>query len=158
MLLCPTQDGQAIPLTTLHHPDTASESDRLRRLGAGVVTDSFGEARWMGALANTRALGDGSFKAAGVTAEPELLSQVIRGTSYSHITMISDGISSVMSDQEVLDLARGCDHPKEAAKKILEFAETLGVEDNATVVVVPLKGWGKSEYQYEEGGSLQVVS
>lgn len=142
ILLCPTADGKAIPLTTLHHPDALSESERLRRLGAGVVTDSFGEARWMGTLANTRALGDGEFKAAGVTAEPELLSQVIRSDNYSHITLFSDGISSVMSDQEVLDLARGCAHPQDAAKKILNFAEELGVDDNATVLVVPLKGWG----------------
>ncbi|CAO1634303.1 unnamed protein product [Jaminaea pallidilutea] len=143
MLLCPTADGKCIPLTTHHHPDTLSESERLRRLGAGVVTDSFGEARWMGALANTRALGDGEFKAAGVTSEPELLSQVIRSDNYSHVTLFSDGISSMMSDQEVVDLARGCKHPQEAAKKILDFAEELGVADNATVLVVPLKGWGK---------------
>ncbi|CAO1635306.1 unnamed protein product [Parajaminaea phylloscopi] len=143
MLLCPTADGKAIPLTSYHHPDALSESERLRRLGAGVITDSFGEARWMGALANTRALGDGEFKAAGVTAEPELLSQVIRSDNYSHVTLFSDGISSVMSDQEVVDLARGCTHPQEAAKKILNFAEELGVEDNTTVLVVPLKGWSK---------------
>lgn len=124
-LLCPTVDGQAIPLTTHHHPDAPSESERLRRLGAGVVTDSFGEARWMGALANTRALGDGQFKAAGVTAEPEVLSQVIRGEKYSHVTLFSDGISSVMSDQEVVDLARGAGHPQEAARRILKFAEEL---------------------------------
>lgn len=145
MLLCPTADGKAIPLTKYHHPDSLSESERLRRLGAGVITDSFGEARWMGALANTRAIGDGEFKAAGVTAEPEVLSQVIRSENYSHVTLFSDGISSVMSDQEVVDLARGCRHPQEAAQRILTFAEELGVEDNATVVVVPLKGWAKSE-------------
>jgi protein phosphatase PTC6 len=104
----------------------------------------------MGALANTRALGDGEFKAAGVTPEPEMLSQVIRSDRYSHVTMFSDGISSVMSDQEVVDLARGCAHPQEAAKKILDFAEQLGVEDNATVLVVPLKGWGKSESRCRE--------
>lgn len=138
----PTSDGQAIPLTTHHHADTPSESDRLRRLGAGVITDSFGESRWMGALANTRALGDGNFKSFGVTAEPEIVSQVIKSEMYSCAVMFSDGINEVMSDQEAVDLVRGAKHPNEAAKRILDFAEELGVEDNATVLVVPLKGWG----------------
>lgn len=45
-----------------HHPDDRSESERLRKMGAGMITDSFGEARWMGALANTRAFGDSKYK------------------------------------------------------------------------------------------------
>ena len=34
----------------------------MRKLGAGMDTDSFGEARWMGALANTRSFGDSMYK------------------------------------------------------------------------------------------------
>lgn len=142
LLLVPTSDGQAIPLTTNHHPDTPTESDRLRRLGAGVITDSFGESRWMGALANTRALGDGNFKSFGVTAEPEIVSQVVKSDMYACAVIFSDGITEVMSDQEAVDLVRGAKHPNDAAKRILAFAEELGVEDNATVIVAPLKGWG----------------
>jgi protein phosphatase PTC6 len=47
MLLCPVSDGRAIPLTNYHHPDDRAEAERLRKVGAGLITDSFGEARWM---------------------------------------------------------------------------------------------------------------
>lgn len=57
--------------------------------------------------------------------------------------MLSDGISSVVSDDEVSDLARGAQTPQEAAKRILRFAEEMGSEDNLTALVVPLAGWGK---------------
>lgn len=153
LLLVPKSDGQAIPLTSKHHPDTSSESDRLRKLGAGIITDSFGESRWMGALANTRAFGDGKFKSFGVTSEPEIISQVIKSELYSCLILFSDGINEVMSDQEVIDLIRYSNHPQMASKEILKFAEELGVEDNATVTIVPLKGWGQSEYLPNSGRS-----
>lgn len=47
MLLCATEGGSAHPLTETHHADARGEAARLRRLGAGLVTDSFGEARWV---------------------------------------------------------------------------------------------------------------
>lgn len=49
----------------------------------------------------------------------------------------------MLSDNEVVDLARNAPDPKTAAQRILSFAEELGGEDNATVIVVPLAGWGK---------------
>lgn len=107
MLLCPVSDGRAIPLTNYHHPDDRSEAERLRKVGAGLITDSFGEARWMGALANTRAFGDSQFKKAGVTSEPEVITQVIKGDDFAFIIAFSDGIGGVVSDQEVVDLCRG---------------------------------------------------
>lgn len=47
MLLCATEGGVAQPLTETHHADARGEAARLRRLGAGLVTDSFGEARFV---------------------------------------------------------------------------------------------------------------
>ena len=42
-------------MTENHHVDTRVEAARLRRMmGSGQSMDSFGEIRWMGALANTR--------------------------------------------------------------------------------------------------------
>ncbi|KAJ1018113.1 hypothetical protein NDA16_004980 [Ustilago loliicola] len=143
VLLCAAKDGKAIPLTTYHHPDDQSESERLRKMGAGMITDSFGEARWMGALANTRAFGDSRFKKVGITVEPEIFSQVIRGSDYGFLIAFSDGVGGVMSDQEVVDLCRNARHPSQAAQSVLTFAEELGAQDNCTVMVIPLKGWGK---------------
>lgn len=143
MLLCPVSDGRAIPLTNYHHPDDRAEAERLRKVGAGLITDSFGEARWMGALANTRAFGDSQFKKAGVTSEPEIITQILKGDDFAFIIAFSDGIGGVVSDQEVVDLCRGASHPHEAAKAVLRYAEALGSDDNATVMCIPLRGWGK---------------
>lgn len=97
----------------------------------------------MGALANTRAFGDSSYKKAGVTAEPEVITQVLKGDEYAFIIGFSDGVGEKVSDQEIVDLCREAAHPSDAAKAVLAFAEELGAEDNGTVLVVPLKGWGK---------------
>lgn len=42
-----------------------------------------------------------------------------------------------------MDLARDAPDPRTAAKRILDFSQELGGEDNATAIVVPLAGWGK---------------
>ncbi|THH33537.1 hypothetical protein EUX98_g638 [Antrodiella citrinella] len=144
VLLSATHDGKVVPMTEHHHPDARVEAVRLRRMmGSGLITDSFGEVRWMGALANTRSLGDLKYKPLGVTPEPDVRTMLLEGTCYSHITLISDGISSVVSDDEMSDLARDARTPHEAAKRILSFAQDMGSEDNLTALVVPLSGWGK---------------
>ena len=42
-----------------------------------------------------------------------------------------------------MDLARNVSDPQQAASAIISFAEELGSEDNATVIVVPLAGWSR---------------
>jgi protein phosphatase PTC6 len=82
---------------------------------------------------------------------------------------VSDGVSSVVSDEEVVDLARNALDPKTAAERILAFADELGGgEDNATAIVVPLAGWGKiqgpdktkalREYRQRQAGSFTPMS
>ena len=56
---------------------------------------------------------------------------------------VSDGVSSILSDGEVVDLARNAPDPRSAAERILAFSQELGGDDNATAIVVPLAGWGK---------------
>jgi protein phosphatase PTC6 len=51
----------------------------------------------------------------------------------------------MLSDQEVVDMSRRASSPGVAAQRILSFSEELGGSDNATVIVVPLKGWGKTQ-------------
>jgi protein phosphatase PTC6 len=65
------------------------------------------------------------------------------GPDYSHITLVSDGVSSLVSDDEISDLARGAKTPKQAADRIVSFASELASQDNLTAIVVPLAGWGK---------------
>jgi protein phosphatase PTC6 len=57
------------------------------------------------------------------------------------MVFVSDGITSILSNEEIVDLARDAPDPQKAAQAILSFAEELGSEDNATVIVVPLAGW-----------------
>ncbi|KAG7099115.1 hypothetical protein E1B28_000988 [Marasmius oreades] len=80
VLLCSTDGGKVVPMTENHHADSRVESIRLRRMmGSALITDSFGESRWMGALANTRGLGDLRFKKFGVTPEPEVRTKLLKG-------------------------------------------------------------------------------
>ena len=57
--------------------------------------------------------------------------------------IVSDGVSSILSDQEIVDVARDAPSPKRASEQILSYTEELGGEDNTTVLVVPLSGWGQ---------------
>ncbi|PPQ67057.1 hypothetical protein CVT25_005658 [Psilocybe cyanescens] len=144
VLLCSTRNGEVFPMTENHHADAHIESIRLRRMmGSSLITDSYGESRWMGALANTRCLGDLRYKKFGITPEPEVRSKLLDGKEWAFLVLVSDGISSILSDAEIVDLARGSNDPKTAAERILAFSEELGGDDNATAIVVPLAGWGK---------------
>lgn len=55
---------------------------------------------------------------------------------------MSDGITNVVSDEEVVDLSRTSPDPQTAARNVMNFAEEVGLDDNASVVVLPLAGWG----------------
>ena len=84
------------------------------------------------------------------------------------MVVVSDGVSSILSDDEIVDLARGAPTPKMAADRILAFSQELGGEDNATAVVVPLAGWGKvhgpdktralREFRRQQAGQLQSAN
>lgn len=144
VLLCSTNGGQVCPMTENHHADARVEAIRLRRMmGSSLITDSFGESRWMGALVNTRCLGDLRFKKFGVTPEPQVKTKLLEGNDWAYLVFVSDGVSSVLSDGEVVDLARNAPNPRSAAERILAFSQELGGDDNATAIVVPLAGWGK---------------
>ncbi|KIY50582.1 protein serine/threonine phosphatase 2C [Fistulina hepatica ATCC 64428] len=145
VLLCSTDGGEVFPMTENHHPDSRVESLRLRRtMGSSLITDSYGESRWMGALANTRVLGDLQYLKFGVTPEPEVRSKLLNGSDeWAYMICVSDGIADILSDDEIVDIARGAKTPKMAAERILAFAEDLGGDDNATSIVLPLPGWGK---------------
>ncbi|PLW18754.1 hypothetical protein PCANC_08788 [Puccinia coronata f. sp. avenae] len=144
-LLCSAVDGKVVSLTENHHPDSRVESDRLRRIGTGLITDSFGESRWGGSLANSRGLGDASFKSLGVTGEPDIVNRIINGEDWEFLILVSDGISNVITNQEIIDLCKRAKTPTEAANRVVEFAETLGGRDNMTAVVVPLMKWGNPQ-------------
>lgn len=141
ILLCRVSDGQAVPLTTNHHPSTPVEATRLRRYAATFVTDSFGEERVLG-LANTRAFGDISSKRIGVSAEPEINTVQLAPSEYSFLVLMSDGVSGTLSDQEIVDIVKEARTPEQASRDVVNFATEVSEEaDNATALVVRLGGW-----------------
>lgn len=128
----------------------------LRTLGgesacASGADDSFGDFEW---------------KSSGVTAEPEVTRRIIDGTKNAYIVLVTDGITSLLSDQEIVDLARNASDPSRAAKTIVHFGEDLGAQDNCTCVIVPLAGWGevggvdttesRREYRRQQAGMLNT--
>ena len=52
-------------------------------------------------------------------------------------------MSSVVSDEEISDLARGARTPRDAAQRIVNFASDMAAQDNLTAIVIPLAGWGQ---------------
>ncbi|GAA5911241.1 hypothetical protein JCM6882_004073 [Rhodosporidiobolus microsporus] len=153
-ILASTASGRAYRLTQAHHADSRTEMERLRTTGTGIITDSFGESRWGGTLANTRGVGDKQFKPLGVIAEPEISKRVFKGDDFAFLLLLSDGITDSLSDQEICDLVRleinkarelngkgAIASPERAAKRVVGFAEDVGAEDNLTCLCIPLPGW-----------------
>ena len=154
ILLCSTQTGAPVPLTSEHHPASPGEATRLRRYAGSFTTDSFGEERFAAGLANTRAFGDVRSKRLGVSAEPELKLVHLKPGEGSFLVLCSDGVSGILSDQEIVDVVKEARTPEEGAKAVVVLAEELSVgekgdSDNVTAMVVRLGGW---ERRSEGGG------
>ncbi|KAJ1961446.1 Protein phosphatase 2C 6 [Dipsacomyces acuminosporus] len=135
------QGGLARALNTLHHPGVREERERLQRHGAFFSRDSFGEERAMARVANTRAFGDWQVKRFGVISEPEISHYEIQGDEAAFAVIVSDGLTSVLTDQEIVDIVKGCANPEKAAKKLVDVGEQLGSDDNLTALVLRLPGW-----------------
>ncbi|PYH96746.1 protein phosphatase 2c [Aspergillus ellipticus CBS 707.79] len=152
ILLCSTETGLAIPVTSNHHPSSPIEASRLRRYATTFVTDSFGEERMSG-LANTRAFGDVQSKRIGVSAEPEIHRIEMAPAEYSFLVLMTDGVSGTLLDQEVVDIVKEARTPDQGARDVVSFATEVTREgDNTTCLVVRLGGW---ERRLEGGlGSL----
>lgn len=154
VLLCATESGAAVPLTCEHHPGAPAEAARLRRYAGAFTTDSFGEERFAAGLANTRAFGDIKSKRMGVSAEPDIRLLHLKPGEGSFLVLCSDGVNGILSDQEIVDVAKEARTPEEAAKAVVALSEELAVgekgdADNATCIVVRLGGW---ERRSEGGG------
>ena len=149
ILLCSTANGRAVALTTNHHPSATVEGRRLRRFAASFVTDAFGDER-VGGLANTRAFGDLHSKPLGVSAEPEIRRVELQPAEFSFLVLMSDGISGLLGDQEIVDIVKESRTPEQGAKDVVGFATEVSSEgDNATCMVIRLGGW---ERRGEGGG------
>lgn len=140
-LLC--REGQAIRLTRDHHPDNSQEKARIKRCKGFITENSLGVPQVNGRLAMTRSIGDIELKPYGVTAEPEIRSIEVRHGKDAFLVLLTDGLSFVLDDQEIVDIVSSCPGPQEAASFITDQALQFGSEDNSTGVVIPFGAWGK---------------
>lgn len=163
ILLC-DKNGIAHSLTKMHHPSSTRES---RRLGATFQSDSFGDTRFLENFANTRSFGDAMGKQDGLSCEPDIYSYLIGSTRFlphseisklqfggdeCFVCLITDGVSDLMSDQEVVDLItstvnmRGLKaaSPQFSSEEVIRFVAAIGGKhaDNATCLVLRLPNWG----------------
>ena len=147
ILLCSTErGGLSEVLTTNHHPSSPAEVERLRKYTTAFSVDSFGSERF-GAFANTRAFGDAKMKRVGVSAEPQLAVVDCDAHSYSFMCLVSDGVTGVLSDQEICDIVKNAGDPARGAQEVVRMSERLGTDDNATCCVVRLPAW---DFEYEK--------
>jgi serine/threonine protein phosphatase PrpC len=82
------------------------------------------------------------------------------------MVLVSDGVSSLASDGEVVDIVTSSPDPETATKRILKYIEDLGGDDNITAIVCPLPGWGKvtgddhtkdlREYRVRQAGEYRI--
>ncbi|KAJ2376165.1 Protein phosphatase 2C 6, partial [Coemansia sp. RSA 2603] len=77
----------------------------------------------------------------GVVAEPEVRHVDVAGDDAAFVAVVSDGLTGVLTDQEIADVAKGCPTPAHAARRLVDTAERLGSDDNMTAVVVRLPAW-----------------
>ncbi|CDS03491.1 hypothetical protein LRAMOSA00893 [Lichtheimia ramosa] len=144
ILLCDASTGEVVTLTTGdHHPGNPLEQDRLRKYAGFVTTDSWGDDRILGMLATSRAFGDAKLKRYGVSAEPDVVRYSIRKDNpAAFLVLVTDGLTSVMSEQEIVDIVKKGADPTMSTKKLVDIADQYGTEDNCTAMVVRLKDWG----------------
>lgn len=135
--------GEVNVLTKDHDPEDRNERERVLKERGIIVWTSLGRALVNGRLAMTRSLGDMDLKAYGVSATPDTSTMAIKHGKDAFLALISDGISFVMSNQEIGNCIATCEDAGEAAQALCDQALQFGSDDNVTAVVVPFGSWGK---------------
>ena len=57
--------------------------------------------------------------------------------------LLTDGITHVMSDEEISQVLAQCGDSNEGASRLVDQALLHASEDNCTALVLPLGAWGK---------------
>ncbi|KAH7290434.1 hypothetical protein KP509_30G048400 [Ceratopteris richardii] len=129
-LLC--RGGTAIQLSVDHDP--LRERDVIEKRG-GFVTEKEGcVPRVDGRLAMSRSFGDLTMKG-HLCADPDIFEEWIDEAD-KFIVLESDGISHVMRNQEVIDLVRNYNDPRDAARALTQEAVARGSIDDISTIVV----------------------
>lgn len=103
-------------------------------------TDSGGQQRIDGRIQITRALGDKDLESKGLIAIPEL-SQLELDDSHPFVALVTDGIASIIGDQEIIDILAQSPDPQSAVNTLLKYTDDIAGQDNATVALCVLQDW-----------------
>ncbi|KAI3654889.1 hypothetical protein MP228_000269 [Amoeboaphelidium protococcarum] len=136
--------GNAQVLTTDHSPTLSSERKRLEKAGGFVVADSFGHVNALGVLGVTRSIGvkflKDKYGDEVLSCQPDIIHRSLTDKD-SFLLFLTDGVMSVMSNQEAVDIVKHCKEPQSAASTLVDYAERFGTQDNCTALVFRLEGW-----------------
>lgn len=132
-------------ITTDHRP--ANEVERMRIIAHGgeivAYPSRYGYVEYVshltsrGGLMMTRALGDHSFKPAGVIAAPDITTYQIKADD-RWCCLLCDGVWESVSDDELTAIVKGKRSPQRLADAITNAALRNGSSDNITAVVMRL--------------------
>jgi len=143
-------------LTADHCASDPGERARIEAAGGTVSYDEIGRHLVNKRLAMSRSIGDLDLKSYGVTAEPSLVRSNIKHYKDSALVMVTDGITFVMSNEEIADCVMLGDSPKEAAEKVVDQALLHSCQDNLTALVLPLGAWGRHRTDVASGTTVMM--
>ncbi|KAL3853952.1 hypothetical protein ACJMK2_013246 [Sinanodonta woodiana] len=138
-----SREGHAKRLSHDHEAQDINEAARIKEYGGTVVENSLGTLLVNGRLTMTRSIGDVELKQFGVLAHPYIRSIEVKHGKDSFLVLMTDGLSYVLSDQEICDIIISSSIPSEAASLVADQALQFGSEDNVTALIIPFGAWGK---------------
>jgi protein phosphatase 1L len=124
-------------LTVDHKPSLPEERSRIEELGGKIL--GYGIPRVQGILAVSRALGDVGLKPF-VTCEPRVVEGHL-GMENDFVVLACDGVWDVLNPQDVIQIARSAENPRDGARQIKEKALDCGSTDNISVIVLDLRNY-----------------
>jgi len=72
------------------------------------------------------------------------------------LVLVTDGITYVMSDEEIAKIVGQCDDPNAAASRLVDQALLHASRDNCTALVLPLGAWNKSKTNGNDGNDTMM--
>jgi len=139
--------SEAVCLTEDHCASDVDERARIESRGGFVSYDEVGRHLVNKRLAMSRSIGDLELKQFGVIPEPTIVRRNIKHWKDSCLVMVTDGVTFVMSNQEIANCLLHCDQPLESAEKLVDQALLHACQDNLTALVLPLGAWGNYHHQ-----------
>ena len=103
-----------------------------------------------GRLSMTRCFGNFDLKPYGVVAIPEIKMLEINQKKDNFLALITDGVSAVMSTDQVVSILRSSFEPEESVEMLTTSAAQFGSEDDITAILLPFRSFGMMSVDNEQ--------